>query len=130
MTQLHRVLIIDDSKVNAMIVEDFLETYPCDLETCLNPLSAVNELQHFAPHIVILDMNMPEMSGGDLLKFLATFSDDEQPNVLVVTGDDTVKLQKLRMIYDKCELLYKPLNFEEFSPLIDKYLEEIKLNEQ
>ena len=84
-----RLLVIDDSTVNNIILQNLLEDMGYEVNTALNAEDALKIINEFSPDLILLDLMMPEVSGFDLLKrfrkaqisipvvIISAFSDDE-----------------------------------------------------
>ena len=84
-----RLLVIDDSTVNNIILQSLLEDMGYEVNTALNAEDALKKINEFSPDLILLDLMMPEVSGFDLLKrfrkaqisipvvIISAFSDDE-----------------------------------------------------
>ena len=75
-----RLLIIDDSTVNNIILQNLLEDMGYEVNTALNAKEAFEIIKEFSPDIILLDLMMPEISGFDLLRRFRK----EQINIPVV----------------------------------------------
>ncbi|WP_421384620.1 protein-glutamate methylesterase/protein-glutamine glutaminase [Bacillus salacetis] len=67
-----KVLVVDDSAFMRKLITDFLSTSP-DLEvvgTARNGKDALLKIEKFAPDVVTLDVEMPEMNGIEALKII------------------------------------------------------------
>lgn len=70
MSEKIKVLIIDDSAVIRNLVSKMLSSHP-DIEiagTALNGKFGLSKLETLKPHVIILDLEMPEMNGIEFLK--------------------------------------------------------------
>jgi two-component system chemotaxis response regulator CheB len=82
-----RVLVVDDSAVARRFVSNRLEADP-DIEvigTASNGRLALRKIDHDPPDVVILDDEMPEMRGRDILKVIRA----QHPTVAVVMFSGT-----------------------------------------
>jgi two-component system chemotaxis response regulator CheB len=81
----HNILIVDDSFVMRTIIKDIIESDP-DLKVvgfAENGKVGLQKTRELKPDIVILDLEMPEMSGIDMMKRLALVS---KAKVVVVSS--------------------------------------------
>lgn len=69
-----KVLIIDDSTINNMLLQDILESEGYEVFSALNGREALQVLENQTPEMILLDIMMPEINGFDLLK---KFREDE-----------------------------------------------------
>ena len=65
-----RILIVEDDPSQARFLEDFLATAGYVVKICKNPTQFETELYAFHPHIVLMDILLPGMSGYDLVRFM------------------------------------------------------------
>lgn len=57
------VLIVDDNKLNILIVQKYLEIWGWNYDTAFNGLEAVEKVQNQNFDMVLMDLHMPEMDG-------------------------------------------------------------------
>ncbi len=65
-----KVLIIDDSRAQAMHTERLLNSAGIVTRTLIDPIQAMAELADFQPDLIILDMYMPACTGTELAKVI------------------------------------------------------------
>jgi CheY-like chemotaxis protein len=84
-----RVLVVDDDEgVRELIVQLLDRTgLPCVVRTASDGMAGGNEIRVFRPHLIILDVDMPVVHGGELCQWVK--ADGRFPNtrVLMMTGD-------------------------------------------
>ena len=70
MIHLRRILHIDDDAVMRMMIKKSLERSLKGFEiiSCGTPVEFMNHLSCFEPDLLIIDVNMPLLSGPDLLR--------------------------------------------------------------
>jgi len=66
-----RVLCIEDNPVNLLLVKELFSLRPgVELITAANGAEGISVARHRLPHLVLLDMQLPDMHGLDVLKRL------------------------------------------------------------
>lgn len=80
MTDNHNLLIIDDNKLLCWGLEKVISDGNLNVRTVSNGSDAISEIYSAPYHSVFLDVNLPDMSGLDLLKKIRKIS----PNTKVV----------------------------------------------
>jgi diguanylate cyclase (GGDEF)-like protein/PAS domain S-box-containing protein len=81
------VLVVDDERTNREILSRMLVQSGYDVLTSDNGESALDRIEEQLPDLILLDVNMPGISGFDVLKSIrARYRDTELP-VLIVTAD-------------------------------------------
>jgi signal transduction histidine kinase/DNA-binding response OmpR family regulator len=85
---LGKVLIVDDLKVNNMLLKKILTTEGYQCLEASNGSDALKIYQTWQPDIVLLDNQMPEMDGKEVLRRISDMKDISQVPVIVVTADN------------------------------------------
>ena len=69
-----RILLADDDANIRAILREHLETYPCELFEAADGEAALEMVLVERPHLVVLDVMMPLMSGWELCRYISTHS--------------------------------------------------------
>lgn len=85
---LGKVLIVDDLKVNNMLLKKILTTEGYQCLEASNGSDALKIYQTWQPDIVLLDNQMPEMDGKEVLRRISDMKDISQVPVIVITADN------------------------------------------
>ena len=67
-----KVIVVDDSAFMRKLITEFLSSHP-ELEvvaTARNGKDAIGKIKEFRPHVVTMDVEMPEMDGLDALGYI------------------------------------------------------------
>ena len=117
------VMIIDDEKLNIEVVKEYLKEVGFEnfLSTTHAP-SAVEMLRNHQPDIVLLDINMPEVSGLEILSEMRQDPILKMIPALVLTAanDPRIKLQALRL--GASDFLAKPVDPSEMTLRVENVL--------
>jgi len=118
-----KILMIDDEKDFCLVIKMNLELLGRFTVSILNhPKEAPRMAKKVKPDIILLDINMPEMSGFDVLKKLK--EDQTTMNIPVVMlsarADDDSKL-KASQLYNELYLT-KPIEAQELIAKIEEIL--------
>jgi CheY-like chemotaxis protein len=83
-----RVLVIEDSPVAAALVAHYLAEW--DLETTVHPMGedALAKVKEFRPQVIILDIQLPNLSGWDVLAQLKAEPTSQHIPILVISVVD------------------------------------------
>ncbi|MGQ3013253.1 MAG: LytR/AlgR family response regulator transcription factor [Flavobacteriales bacterium] len=117
MTEKFRCLIVDDESAAHYVLTSYIERIE-RLELagqCYNVLEAINFLHQNPVDLLFLDINMPELSGFDLLKTLTN-----PPKVIITTAYSEFALESYE--YWVIDYLLKPIEFPRFLKSIDRFL--------
>ena len=105
-----RLLIVDDNKVNRILLSRGVEHHGHKVETAENGKQALEKLRSGSYDLMLLDIEMPEMNGYEVLE--ACLQDDELRNIPIIM---TSSLDELDSVVKCVELgaedyLNKPVN--------------------
>jgi len=102
------ILIVDDEKAIRESISDFLEDTGCRPETAANGLEAVEMIRSKKYDAVIIDLNMPEMDGFEVLERIAP----ENPNmpIIVLSGIGIIDKAVEAIRKGAWDFLPKPIN--------------------
>ena len=119
MTQ--HILIVDDSKVARVIIQHCLEmivSADARYTEAANGKEALAELNDHDFDIVIADVNMPEMDGKSLLKWIrASEKLKSIPVVFVTSTDNPAQFEELKALGANA-VLAKPITAASLEPVI------------
>ncbi len=119
-----RYLIIDDEPIAHRIIEGYAKGLELvKVDNCYNALEALNTLQNESVDVIFLDINMPQLSGFELLKTLPN-----PPKVIVTTAYQEFALEGYSL--DVTDYLLKPFSLERFLKAINKVLLHVEKTEQ
>ena len=118
------VLIVEDNELNMKLFNDLLESRGCRIIQTRNGVEAVELARKHRPDIILMDIQLPEVSGLQVTQWL---KDDEELRsipVIAVTafamkGDE----EKIRL--GGCEAyLSKPISVVKFFETVDLFLKD------
>jgi DNA-binding LytR/AlgR family response regulator len=110
-----RFLIVDDEPLARRVLEKLAAEVPY-LELaghCGNALDAINFLHEHTVDLMFLDINMPRLSGMDMLKALK-----KPPLVIITTAYPEFALEGYE--WNVLDYLVKPISFERFLKAVEK----------
>jgi DNA-binding response OmpR family regulator len=125
-----RVVVVDDEPSVGAAVRDLLEPEGYAVEAPLDPEAALPELIRSAPDLVILDVNMPGMSGWELCSLLRRQSATRAVPVLFLTGRQEVRDRITAMQVGGSDYLAKPFGAEELRQKVRSLLKREKTEER
>lgn len=131
------ILHVEDDVVDLMVVERILKkkNLVSELFTARNGVEALDILRgkngkKITPEIVLLDLNMPKMSGIEFLKELRADANLKDIKVYVLTTSDDEKDKKNAYQYNVSGYIIKPINSLEFENLFDVLRDFWELNQK
>lgn len=104
------ILIVDDDQNVLSQIPLYLEPLGYVVETLAEPEFLMEALENFSSDLILLDINMPGLDGVTLLKQLKKHSVYSTIPVIMLTGDDNVKIQEECLQLGAVDFLHKPVN--------------------
>lgn len=105
-------LVVDDSKVVRMVARKILEGLQFDINEAEDGQQALDQCRIKLPDVVLLDWNMPVMSGIEFLKELRAIPDIDQPVVVFCTTENDMNHIELAIEAGANEYIMKPFDSE------------------
>eukprot|EP00667_Euglena_gracilis_P001019 EG_transcript_1017 len=106
-----RVLVVDDVKVNRMVLQGFLRRLECHGDVCSNGAEAVEAAAARSYDVAILDLQMPVMDGLDAARLVRALPQTPYLVAASATPGELVHSQVCDAGFDA--FLQKPIRFEE-----------------
>jgi DNA-binding response OmpR family regulator len=103
-----RVVVVDDDPAIGTAIRDLLAADGLAVESPGDGRAALPSLLRSAPDLVILDINMPEMSGWELCAILRRQPATRSIPILFLTGRQAVKDRISAMQFGGSDYLAKP----------------------
>lgn len=111
-----KVIIIDDEPLARSVVLEFLMDHK-QMEVvaqCGDGFEGVKAIQQYKPDLVFLDIQMPKISGFEMLELL-----DKKPSVIFTTAFDEYAIKAFEA--NAIDYLLKPYSQERFNAAVDKW---------
>ncbi len=119
---MYKILVIDDDQAVLNFLEVFLmQTGKYKAHCLVDSTRAVEVISEFKPDLILLDMDMPEVSGIDILMAISEFH--ERPEVLILSGVEDVELAVRALKNGAYDYLTKPIDEKKLLTAIEKPLE-------
>jgi two-component system, LytTR family, response regulator len=110
-----KIIVIDDEAAGRTLIKQYLSEYPTLIVVgeANNGVDAIKVINEFKPDLIFLDIQMPGMSGFDVLGHL-----EEIPQVIFSTAYDKYALQAFDV--HAVDYLLKPYTRERFKQAIQR----------
>jgi DNA-binding NtrC family response regulator len=140
-----KILIVDDQPDIVLMLTDRLEALGYETVTALNGKKALEKLDQDFPHLILLDLEMPEMTGMEVLQALgklnAKKNEESDPQgfgggeilplpVVVMTAHGTISKAVEAMKAGAYDFLTKPIELDHLSLVLKKVLAREALGRQ
>ncbi|HEX2966636.1 MAG TPA: sigma-54 dependent transcriptional regulator [Syntrophorhabdaceae bacterium] len=114
-----KILIIDDERPLLESLEMFLTEKGYSVKCALTAHEGIRQCTSFDPHVIVLDVRLPDVNGLDVLQQLVKMG---RSNIIIITAfhdmDTTIKAVK----FGAFDYIPKPIDVEELDKAIEKAL--------
>ena len=118
-----KVMIVEDNELNMKLFDDLLGAHGYDTIKTRDGTKVLELARQHSPDLIVMDIQLPEVSGLDVTKWLKSDAELKKIPVIAVTafamkGDE----EKIRQ--GGCEdYVSKPISIIDFMKVVQKYLE-------
>lgn len=117
----HKILIVEDNKVNQMVLEGFLRKLHLECDVANNGVEAIKLLKEQAYNLIFMDIQMPVMDGFDTLKAIQTDHLSDSP-IIALTAHALEEDRQKCLAQGFSAYLSKPVQFEILKNNISQWL--------
>ncbi len=118
------VLIVEDNDLNMKLFRDLLEAHGYQTVQTRNGLEAMDLAREHRPDLILMDIQLPEVSGLEVTKWLKEDDDLKMIPVVAVTAF-AMKGDEERIRQGGCEAyLSKPISIGKFLETVRSYVGE------
>lgn len=119
------VLYIEDDEVNFMLVERILEYRPAlRLKHASTGQAGVEAARSDHPKLILLDLNLPDIHGADVLQLLQSSPVTAQIPVVVLSANATPSYIERLLTAGARNYLTKPFDIDPFLAVVDEFTTE------
>jgi two-component system, cell cycle response regulator len=117
-----KILTVDDSQTIRSIIKKMLSEYECDIIEACDGLQGLDMAKKEAPHLIILDIDMPGMNGLELLMNLRNDDRFMRTPVFMLTSKSKAGNIRIAMELGISAFIAKPFKRELFVAKVQKVL--------
>lgn len=121
--ELEVVLCVEDNPASLSLIENVLSRY-CSariIPAMLGGLGLTLAREH-RPNLILLDINLPDINGLEILKSLKADSDTRAIPVIVISADATEAMRQRALQEGATRFLTKPLDIRQFLQTLDEVM--------
>jgi DNA-binding NtrC family response regulator len=125
---MNRVLIVDDDPASRRLLDVRLRPLECDVTTAGNGEQALAAIRTDQPDLVLLDLQMPRMSGIEVLGAMRKEGIDVP--TIVITAHGSIEAAVEAMKEGAYDFITKPIDANHFDIVVRKVLERVRLKRE
>jgi two-component system cell cycle response regulator DivK len=117
-----RILIVEDNELNAKLFKDLLEAHGHETLETRDGYEAIEIARRETPDLILMDIQLPEISGLDIAKKLKADADLKSIPIVAVTAF-AMKDDEQKILQAGCEgYISKPISIVPFMETIERFL--------
>ena len=117
-----RILIADDNEPNVELIEAYLSDLDCEIQVAVDGRDTLEKVTSFEPHLILLDVMMPKLSGFEVCKQLKTDPATSRIMILMVTALNELGDIERAVEAGTDDFLSKPVNKLELLKRVENML--------
>ena len=105
-----KILVADDDNISRKLLITFLKSLGYDICEAENGSNTLSKIMNERPDVILLDINMPEIDGFNILKIIKSNPETRMIPVIIITGvsDNQYYIKAIELGAD--DFLSKPFN--------------------
>ena len=114
-----KILVVDDQEINHAIFTEILKPFGLNLLFAKNGIQAVDLCRQYQPHLILMDLRMPDISGYDAVNRIRAFNKD----VPIIAQSAFVVVNEREKILQSGfnDVLTKPVDSQLLLKIIDNF---------
>ncbi len=113
------LLIADDSNLILNFLEKIVDTNNYNVLKANDGKEALDHLKNHYFYAILLDLNMPNVDGFEVLNYLKEHELIHTIPVIIITGDDTLETIQKAFSYPILDVLNKPFDEKKINSILD-----------
>ena len=86
-----KILVVDDDRLNTALVSFFLKQQRYEVFVAQDGAEGLEAVRDFKPDLIVLDIQMPKMSGFEFMNELKRILGPAMPPVIMLTANDNMQ---------------------------------------
>ena len=120
--QTSRILVVDDSSTNIVLLEAILNGQGYEIETAQSVKEAYQIIKKEAVDLILLDLLMPRVSGYDFLKEIKSNESTKEIPVIIVSAVADAENRRKSIELGAMDFINKPIDIQYFIEKIETIL--------
>jgi two-component system, cell cycle response regulator DivK len=120
---LARILIVEDNALNVKLFCDLLAAHGHEPKPVIDSRLALNEAREFRPDLVITDIQLPHVSGMELIQMLREDKDLKTVPIMAVTAYAAAADEERIRAAGANAYVSKPISVKKFVAVVEELLD-------
>ena len=117
------ILVVEDNELNMKLFHDLLEAHGYNILQTRDGMEALKLARHHKPDLILMDIQLPEVSGLEVTKWIKEDDDLKAIPIIAVTAF-AMKGDEEKIREGGCEgYLAKPISLTSFLETVERHLQ-------
>lgn len=119
------VLLVEDNRINQVVASNFLRKWGITVDFANNGIEAVEMVQQQRYHIILMDLQMPEMDGYEATRQIRALTGDpyyQQVPIIALTASAMIDIKDKVIEIGMNDFMSKPFQPDELQTKLRRYL--------
>ncbi|MBN7817371.1 PAS domain S-box protein [Algoriphagus pacificus] len=123
-SDMHHLLLIEDNNTNIELISELLHHVKpqCHVHPVMGKKEAISLAKEYHPSLILLDLNLPDIHGSEILDTLKSDQDLKDIPVVIVSADATAKQIEAMIKKGAEHYVTKPINVNNMVKIFEDYL--------
>lgn len=118
--------IVDDKPTIRNLLEEFFQQEGFTVYTADDGKKAIILVQEVSPHILLMDLRMPDMNGVEALQEIKKIRPEQLVIMMTAYGEEDIVEQAIKL--GACDYISKPFDLYELAKVVDATLNQTSIN--
>ncbi|MGB0563180.1 MAG: two-component regulator propeller domain-containing protein [Spirulinaceae cyanobacterium] len=118
----YKILVVDDRATNRLLLIKLLQPLGFDLQEADNGKAAIQQWQDWQPHLIFMDMRMPELDGYATTRYIRSQPEGAAVTIVALTASVLDNEDRLALTAGCDAVLKKPFREAEIFESLQQYL--------
>jgi len=119
--------IVDDKPTIRNLLEEFFQQEGFTVYTADDGKKAITLVQEANPHILLMDLRMPDMNGVEALQEIKKIRPEQLVIMMTAYGEEDIVEQAIRL--GACDYISKPFDLYELAKIIQSTLAKSRIKQ-
>jgi chemosensory pili system protein ChpA (sensor histidine kinase/response regulator) len=115
------IIVVDDSLSARRSLQIATEQLGYNVRSAIDGLDAIEKIEDLKPSVMLVDMEMPNMNGLEMVESLRVWTETKNIPIIMVTSRSTAKHRTLAAEAGVNDYLTKPVDSKTLQATIEKY---------
>lgn len=125
-----KILLVEDNRVNQIVACNFFKKWGFEVALANNGKEALDKIKDKSFHLVLMDLQMPEMDGYETTRIIRSWKHDTyflDIPIIALTASAMAEVRQRVQDTGMNEFIIKPFEPEELYTTISKHLKEVRV---